>query len=469
MQYKAAIVSLLLVFLMSTAGISSTMAQSECSPTGEEIQTTFFNDTHTDVTVHWVDYGCVEQDGTPIPAGESLQFTTYVGHEFVFRDPAGEQLIYIGVNELSADSTLSLKQTISEGASASVMWTTFNPEREALGYEPMYFSDMLYLMAEQAVTDFEEAQLAAGVDVDAIMDGADYTPIFDLLNAAASENEAGFVLASIGNVGGELSSVEEVEARIIADYEESGADGQWMSESNQSFAVYADEHIFIFVFSDLSQPELDSRLGADVDESGSDVVTSSSLGTVQTGVLAADSATNEYDLSVEEGNYYAVVLASAEFDTYLTVVDESGAVIGENDDFIETHSVVAFTAASSGTYTVIVDSFLDGASGEYKLGIGEADFAELNFLTDTNTTSNLSLNVENGVTYFVAVSSEEFDTYLNIYDEAGSVIESNDDYDGTNSFIVFTASADGIFSVEVTSFDGTSTGNYTLLMGSMAE
>lgn len=60
--------------------------------------TSFSNDTHTDVTVHWLDYDCVEQDAIPIVAGESLEITVFDGHEFAFRDGNGDVVLNLMVN-----------------------------------------------------------------------------------------------------------------------------------------------------------------------------------------------------------------------------------------------------------------------------------------------------------------------------------------------------------------------------------
>ncbi len=73
-------------------GISAVSSEPEtCSMSGtqEQINATFSNDTGGDVTLHWVDFECVETEGSLIPAGTEFPFTTYDGHEFIIRDAAG--------------------------------------------------------------------------------------------------------------------------------------------------------------------------------------------------------------------------------------------------------------------------------------------------------------------------------------------------------------------------------------------
>ncbi|HYE97182.1 MAG TPA: PPC domain-containing protein [Rubricoccaceae bacterium] len=64
----------------------------------------------------------------------------------------------------------------------------------------------------------------------------------------------------------------------------------------------------------------------------------------------------------------------------------------------------------------------------------------------------------------IRLSSDEFDTYLFLYDEDGNVIEFHDDIDfpdNTNSRITRTLEA-GVYAIGANSFDEGETGSYTL-------
>lgn len=69
-------------------------------------------------------------------------------------------------------------------------------------------------------------------------------------------------------------------------------------------------------------------------------------------------------------------------------------------------------------------------------------------------------------TVTVSVTSEEFDTYLVVFDENGTEIARNDDTDTdtVNSEVTLTLPYDGSYAVVVNGFDSTSEGDYSLVV-----
>jgi uncharacterized protein YfaP (DUF2135 family) len=68
-------------------------------------------------------------------------------------------------------------------------------------------------------------------------------------------------------------------------------------------------------------------------------------------------------------------------------------------------------------------------------------------------------------TVSIVMESDEFDTYLELYDDDGNLLDSNDDSDGTNSRLIFTAPADGTYQILARSYGSDlAEGAYMLLV-----
>jgi tetratricopeptide (TPR) repeat protein len=78
------------------------------------------------------------------------------------------------------------------------------------------------------------------------------------------------------------------------------------------------------------------------------------------------------------GKTYRIDLMSKEFDTYLRLVDPSGAQVAADDDGGEgTNARIIYRAAQAGEHQIIATSFEAGATGKYTLTIVEASSADL--------------------------------------------------------------------------------------------
>jgi hypothetical protein len=62
--------------------------------------------------------------------------------------------------------------------------------------------------------------------------------------------------------------------------------------------------------------------------------------------------------------------------------------------------------------------------------------------------------------------SDEFDSYLRLYDPSGALIAENDDYDFPNSFISERLCEPGVYTIEADSYDAWGSGVYTLSLDS---
>ncbi|MGA1263347.1 MAG: PPC domain-containing protein [Prochlorothrix sp.] len=79
----------------------------------------------------------------------------------------------------------------------------------------------------------------------------------------------------------------------------------------------------------------------------------------------------DYAVNLQAGDQVAIDLLSDSFDTVVMLMGSGGMTIGENDDGPDgtTNSLLFTRISTSGTYTVRVRSFGEGAGGEFTLKV----------------------------------------------------------------------------------------------------
>lgn len=81
---------------------------------------------------------------------------------------------------------------------------------------------------------------------------------------------------------------------------------------------------------------------------------------------------DEYKFTGEAGQVLAISMASADFDTVLTLLSPTGEEVGFNDDFGRSlNSTIVTTIPVDGEYTVVAQSF-SGQGGNYTLSVRPA-------------------------------------------------------------------------------------------------
>lgn len=215
-----------------------------------------------------------------------------------------------------------------------------------------------------------------------------------------------------------------------------------------------------------------------------------------------DGTTVYFELTdLPTGESVSIRLESAEFDPYLRLIDAgTDTVLFENDDFEGSFEIsqITFMPEAEVTYWIEVTSPYSSWGGSFTVVVSAAEvpdddlenawtysaFAEgvtplpLAFgETVTGVVSGQSFDYGSKVANYyeliglnpgdevtVQLRSDDFDTYLTLIDaNASMAIDENDDNaDFTGSDITFTASAGLIYWVEVSSYSGSGTGDYTL-------
>ncbi|MFC1537709.1 DVUA0089 family protein, partial [Gemmatimonadota bacterium] len=198
---------------------------------------------------------------------------------------------------------------------------------------------------------------------------------------------------------------------------------------------------------------------------------------------------DDYTFTGSAGDTVVIDLASSAFDTYLYLYDQSGTLVAFNDDHEGTsRSLIIHTLSLSGTYTIEVTSYGDNETGEYRVDLSKyvnmfPDRSAIQISYGRVTTGSLSeidgtsrsfighfaddytFTGSAGDLVVIDLTSSSFDTYLNLYDQDGSLVAYNDDYGGTmHSLIEDRLPTSGTYTIEVTSYDNNATGDYLITL-----
>ena len=222
--------------------------------------------------------------------------------------------------------------------------------------------------------------------------------------------------------------------------------------------------------------------------------------TAQDSLTVGDSITAEatgedvtYTLELEADETVEIDLSSEDFDTLVIVQNANGEELARNDDGGEGfNSLLEFEAPEAGEYTVVVTSFFNNTNGEYTLSVSSASGSSTDDTDDTDDSSDeecgtatssgegdiqvgetvngdangeetYDISLNEGQTVVITLSSEDFDSYLELLDDRERIIDEDDDSAGSlNSRIVFTADATELYTIVVRSFGGDADGAYTL-------
>lgn len=428
---------LFVLIVLSAFSTTVSFAQENCSSGGtlEEMLLTISNDTDKDVTIHWIDDGCIEVEGTPIAAGENYEFTTYDGHEFVFRDTDGNQIAAYVATAADNNATLLVSTLIA----------AYSPEKPVTCSSSGTFEEMLVTFdndtggdvtihwIDENCVEQEGSPIAAGTQYEfTTYDGHEF--IF----RDAEGSQIGNYTAAVADNGQVLP---------ISGYVE-----QWIDIEPEVVA----------------EPTVDSVVVAPGESEPR------GLPVTLNGTLASDVESNSFTLEAQAEIPYIIYMASTDFDTYVIVRDANNEEVAWNDDINlrggNLNSLLVFVPPTSGTYTIAIDSYVEGAAGDYTFSIATPDTRISSYYANTVGATDTTFEVEAGTWYFVFANSDEIDTTLTVLDETGAEVAMNDDSgnDGTNSFVWFEAQSSGTYTLRVAGYDAIKSGTFALLTGAFA-
>ncbi len=201
------------------------------------------------------------------------------------------------------------------------------------------------------------------------------------------------------------------------------------------------------------------------------------------GMMPNGSVVDLYEISLQQGTSMMVRLDSDDFDTVLTITTPSGEELF-NDDFGDSlNSGLMMLAEETGIYTIEVGAFGMDGMGSYTMDYRTSDepfagapqplepgagdvYGRLELGDGVHLSGALQdvyeLEVAEGDTLIIRLSSEQFDPFLRVTTPQGYDIE-NDDFAGElNSAIMTVAETAGTYTIVATSYGAGEAGDYAL-------
>ncbi|MEB3334471.1 MAG: pre-peptidase C-terminal domain-containing protein, partial [Cyanobacteriota bacterium] len=208
------------------------------------------------------------------------------------------------------------------------------------------------------------------------------------------------------------------------------------------------------------------------------------IGGSATGVVDSNGDRDWFRLSLEAGITYRFNLNGDTLaDPTLALRSATGSRLAFNDDVNGLNSQITYTAATTGTYFLDAGAYSSG-TGSYTLlatsstpDPSDDDFAATTATTGAvtiggNTTGLVNsggdrdwfrVSLQAGRTYQFNLNADSLaDPTLALRDGSGNQLAYNDDFNGLNSQLTYTATAAGTFFLDAGDF-GSGTGSYSLL------
>lgn len=186
-----------------------------------------------------------------------------------------------------------------------------------------------------------------------------------------------------------------------------------------------------------------------------------------------------YVLESEESVSVSIAANSEDFDPIVTLVGENGEVLNLDDDSGgDFNALINSTLEENSTYFVVVRTFYEDGAGEYELIVSTISDSEVNVDVDVitygetiqatadDTTPRYEFEGQEGDVITISLSSDEFDTLLELFDSNGTRLMANDDIDSDNlnSEIEITLPVDDVYQIVVSAFDPPPVGEFTLTL-----
>jgi hypothetical protein len=207
------------------------------------------------------------------------------------------------------------------------------------------------------------------------------------------------------------------------------------------------------------------------------------IGSTVEGELTEAAPTAAFTFEASRNQIITITLISEDFDTYLTLQDADGETLATDDDSAGNldSEIGGFTIPSDGSYTILAQSYEsaqgDGfAAGTFTLSLEETSATLLEYgstvegsLTNREPAITYNFQGNEGDTVLITMTGAEgLDSYLNLYRGADTtnLLISNDDGAGNLNSLIgpYTLAADGLYTVEATSFSREAAGDFTLTL-----
>lgn len=203
-------------------------------------------------------------------------------------------------------------------------------------------------------------------------------------------------------------------------------------------------------------------------------------------ILPDGSYFNAYIFEGQAGQTINIEMNSDQIDPYLILLasgtDEEFS-LQDDDSGGNLNARLTARLPYTGEYIILANAFAEGESGRYQLRITSqtgGSSSSQNYilqrqgslgpnsprLRDNSPYAEYPLQGRVGQTVRITLQSSDFDTYLIVTDENGTVLADNDDIErgNTNSQVMVTFPRNGMYNIIVNSFDSSGQGEYWLLV-----
>ena len=204
----------------------------------------------------------------------------------------------------------------------------------------------------------------------------------------------------------------------------------------------------------------------------------------ESSILPSDgSFFDAYTFDGQAGQRIVIEMDSAEFNTYLILLEPDGGNLAQDDDGGGSGNArLITTLPRSGRYTVLANSRLAGETGQYRISVSELEqtpnASAETILQERGTLgpnsqvwpedNSLFLEYQfygtQGQTVTITMESSEFDTYLMLFDESWQILAQNNDTSpqNTDSILVLTLPYTGTYRVIANALDDRGRGRFEL-------
>lgn len=206
----------------------------------------------------------------------------------------------------------------------------------------------------------------------------------------------------------------------------------------------------------------------------------------RSGILQSDNSYyNPYTFEGRAGQQVSIEMTSRELNAYLILLGPDGTDLAQDNDSAGNQNArIVLTLPQTGMYTVYANTFQPGESGRYNLRVaagasstpspnptrlilreqGELGAGSQVWREDGSLYQEYSFEGTSGQTVTITLESDEFDTYLMLFDQTGQVIAQNDDIspNSTNSSITISLPQTGMYRVIANAYDRSGRGRFVL-------
>ncbi len=217
------------------------------------------------------------------------------------------------------------------------------------------------------------------------------------------------------------------------------------------------------------------------------------VGDALTGQLTLENPSATYTILAAEGDRLILTLRSSDFDSYLTLLDQDGGIVAEDDDGAGgKDALIEAVLPSTGLYTIQASSYNQASTGSFFLTIAgtvseiptptpvptRAPVEQVSItygasvdgtLTASDEAAEYSFEGQQGDQVTITLTSIDFDAYVTLVDapQSRELISDDDSAGNLNARIEdYALPATGTYLIRAGSYGGGAEGSYTLTLES---